>query len=129
MIPATQKQIGYIIGLGKKHDLEYSSSDFKDEYGNINLTKAEANRMIRSLKGQPDPEKYKKVRGKIIHYLCLLGYTDDAGEADFERIDPFIQNIGSRNPDRLELQDLDGKQLTAVLYQVEAIYKKESSKV
>ncbi|WP_443937073.1 hypothetical protein [Pedobacter sp. MW01-1-1] len=70
------------------------------------------------------PER-KKMRGKIIHELCLLGYVDKNGKPDFNRIDRFIVNIGSRNPRKVILNYLYPNELKAVLNQVETMYKKE----
>lgn len=67
----------------------------------------------------------KKMRGKISHYLCLLGYTDTNGQPDWQRIDRFIVNIGSRNPRKVILNYLYPNELKEVLTQVEAMYKKE----
>lgn len=71
----------------------------------------------------------RRMRGKVIHYLCLLGYTDDSGQADYGRINEFIVNIGSRNPRRVILNYLYKDELLAVLNQVEAIYKKETGRL
>ncbi len=70
------------------------------------------------------PER-KKMRGKITHYLCLLGYTDNHGKPDWQRIDKFIINIGSRNPRKVILNYLYPNELKEVLTQVETMYKRE----
>lgn len=72
----------------------------------------------------------KKMRGKIIHYLCLMGMTKpDMAKggmvADYDRINDFIMNIGSRNPKKKILNYLYDDELQAVLSQVEAMYRKE----
>ena len=72
----------------------------------------------------------KKMRGKIIHFLCLMGMTKPSTDksksvADYDRINAFIQEIGSRNPRGKILNYLYEDELKAVLNQVEAMYRKE----
>ena len=73
-------------------------------------------------------EERKKMRGKITHYLCLLGYVDPQGKPDWNRIDRYIVNIGSRNPRKVILNYLYTDELKKVLTQVETMYKKELNK-
>lgn len=68
----------------------------------------------------------KKMRGKIIHLLCLLGYVDENGDADYDRINQFVINIGSNNPKKKILNYLYKEELQAVLNQVEKMYIKET---
>lgn len=72
--------------------------------------------------------KRQPMRNKIIHYLCMLGYTDPGGRPDYERINNYIKNIGSRNPRKVILNYLWYEELIEVLNQVEERYKKEAAK-
>ena len=74
-------------------------------------------------------EARKKMRGKVIHYLCLLGYVDKNDKPDYERINNFIVNIGPRNPKKKILNYLYLEELNAVLTQVEAMYRHELSRM
>lgn len=70
------------------------------------------------------------MRGKIIHYLCLMGMTELSADKtkmvpDYDRINAFIQEIGSRNPKGKILNYLYEDELQSVLVQVEAMYRKE----
>ncbi|WP_420581965.1 hypothetical protein [Reichenbachiella sp.] len=67
----------------------------------------------------------RKMRGKIIHYLCQIGYTTKANKPDYTRINSFVQNIGSRNPRKVILNFLYANELNEVLNQVEQMYRKE----
>lgn len=67
----------------------------------------------------------RKMRGKIIHYLCLMGYTKSDGSADYDRINAYVQGIGSRNPRKVILNFLYEGELQDVLVQVEQRYRKE----
>lgn len=69
--------------------------------------------------------KVKRMRGKIIHYLCLIGYVTEAGKADFDMINDFIVGIGANNPRKVILNFLYEKELPAVVTQVEAMYRVE----
>ena len=75
----------------------------------------------------------KKMRAKVIHYLCLMGFTKPNADkekmvADYDRINAFIQEIGSRNPRGKILNYLYESELKDVLVQVEAMYRKELGK-
>ena len=69
--------------------------------------------------------KCKKMRAKVAHLLGVYGMTDAAGKLDWLRINKFIMNIGSRNPRRKKLYNLDPQELKAVLNQVELMVKKD----
>lgn len=84
----------------------------------------EALTLIKALEDERE-QRSKKMRGKIIHYLCLYGMTREDGSADYPRINKFIREIGARNPKKKNLLYLDPKELLAVLNQVEAMYKRE----
>lgn len=84
----------------------------------------EARALIKSLEDQKE-QRTKKMRAKIIHLLCLLGYTLDDGTPNYVRINRFIENIGARNPRKKPLPFLDPKETWAVLCQVEQMYAKE----
>lgn len=91
------------------------------------MTPAEVEAMIRVLEGERE-DRCKKMRAKVIHYLCLYGMTLENGDPDFPRINHFIENIGSRNPGKKKLLFLGPRELHAVLNQVEMIYKKQLQK-
>ena len=84
----------------------------------------EAAALISSLEVD-EKQKCGKMRGKIIHYLCLLGYVNGDGKPDYLRINSFIAQIGTNNPRRAQLLYLRPKELHAVCNQVEAMYKNE----
>jgi len=101
------------------------------------LTETEAQRFIDNLRSELNKnrnaqnievyERKRKMRGKIIHLLCLLGMTRQ-GKPDIERINEFIINIGNRNPRKVILNFLSVEELVSVTTQVEALYKKETAK-
>ena len=79
--------------------------------------------MVNALQGkQTDP--HKASRNAIVHYLCLMDYTKN-GKPDTQRIDAFIRNIGTRNPDKKGLFQLNKTELNKVLTQVKAMYQNE----
>ena len=92
------------------------------------LTPAETAALLRYLQ-DAHAQKCKPMRGKIIHYLCLLGYTDAQDRADWGRIDTFIQAIGSRNPRKVRLNFLYLSELPGVVTQVQQLYKHETKRV
>lgn len=118
--------------MGHRHTAAYNASKGRTE-STKELYEFEVDYIIAELqklnpKQQTVNDAYperKKMRGKITHYLCLLGYTDSNGKPDCQRIDRFIVNIGSRNPRKVILNYLYPNELKDVLTQVEAIYKKE----
>lgn len=68
----------------------------------------------------------KRMRGKIIHIMCTAGgYTLPDGKADYDRINNYIKNIGSRNPRKVILNFLYHKELEQVLTQIEQIFTKQ----
>jgi hypothetical protein len=73
----------------------------------------------------PKNDKRKRMRGVIIHHLCLLGYVLPNGKPDYDRINRFIQNIGANNPRKVILNFLYLNELPAVVTQVKEMYKKE----
>ena len=84
---------------------------------------SEANLMIKALQ-EIDNQKRGKMRKKIWHLLCLYGMTDNRGNADADRINDFIRNIGSNNPKKKDLFYLNVKEMRAVLNQVEVMVNK-----
>lgn len=61
---------------------------------------------------------------KIIHLLCEYGMVIDT-KPDYNRINKFISEIGSRNPRKEQLWGLNYDEMHAVLNQVELMHKKE----
>jgi hypothetical protein len=91
------------------------------------LTVAECDALIADIAGRLDEGK-RRMRGKIIHLLCTLPanpMVDASGNADYVRINNFIQNIGSLNPKRKILNYLYYGELLPVVSQVQALYEKE----
>ena len=74
-------------------------------------------------------ESETKMIGKIVHYLCLLGYVKKDGTADNVKINEYIKNIGSNNPRKVILPFLFEKELNAVLTQVEQRYRNEMARL
>jgi len=134
MKPITSYQLKLIYLLLKECGLEEMKgtlvSSFTDERSasSKDLTEHEASCLVKYLQDEHN-QKCKPMRGKIIHYLCLLGYVDGNEEADWARIDNFIANIGSNNPRRVRLNFLYRSELPKVVTQVEAMYKAETKKI
>ena len=95
------------------------------ETSSKNLRPSESDALITFLEGQAK-ERRQPMRNKIIHLLCLMGYTkaDRPSDADYSRINGFIQNIGAHNPRKKYLNQLTYHQLVHITSQVEAMYKK-----
>jgi hypothetical protein len=55
----------------------------------------------------------------------MVGYTTDAGDPDYSRIDNYIKGVGKNNPNKKTLYWLSSKEMNAVCTQVEAWYKRE----
>jgi hypothetical protein len=135
--PAQNKKLHALLGqlglMEHKAELvrEYSSQNSnssKDLLWNeaqslIKHLERRANSQPKAAPAGPDPRR--KMRGKIIHYLCLMGYTTAGDQPDVDRINKFIINIGSRNPRKVILNFLYEKELQQVLIQVEAMYLNE----
>lgn len=93
MKPASKKQIGYIKGLGKRHGMDYESSDFMDEAGNISISYQEANAMIKKLLGEKDPKDL--MRKKIISMAHTMRWNVKGTErADIKRINDWCIKYG-----------------------------------
>jgi hypothetical protein len=93
------------------------------------LTPVETTAMLRHLQNEHS-KLCKPMRGKVIHYLCLLGYViPGTKEADFDKINRFIVDMGSNNPRRVILNYLYYSELPAVVSQVEVMYKNETNRL
>ncbi len=92
------------------------------------LTAVEVEAMLRYLQDSHSA-RCKPMRGKIIHYLSLLGYVDGQNRPDWNRINDFIKGIGSNNPRQVQLNFLYYSELPAVVSQVEQMYRKELKKL
>jgi hypothetical protein len=86
------------------------------------LTDRELRCLIGELLAREERE-CKAMRGKVIHLMCLLGYVNGSGNADFMAINASIAAIGTNNPRKAELFGLRKSELRAVLNQVEMRYK------
>ena len=111
----------------EKQALVYSYSDGRGT-SSKDLTPAEAKKLLAFLQNLHST-KCKPMRGKIIHYLCLLGYVNSDDTADWDRINAFIVDIGRNNPRRVILNFLYHSELPAVVTQVEAMYRNETKRV
>jgi len=80
--------------------------------------------MLNALQGKKQADPHKASRNAIVHYLCLMDYTKN-GKPDTQRIDAFIRNIGTRNPNKKGLFQLNKTELNKVLTQVKAMYQNE----
>jgi uncharacterized membrane protein len=121
-------QVANELGLDQEQigDLAWSFSSERTR-STKELTIRECNELIEYLAGRLSEGK-KAMRGKIIHLLCTLPESpmvDSKGAADFERINTFIQNIGSNNPKKKILNYLYYQELVPVVSQVQAMYDKQ----
>ena len=91
------------------------------------MSPAEANLLIKNLSAIRE-QKVKKMRAKIIHLLCLYGMVTGQGKPDFDRINRFVQNIGSNNPKKKKLYVLSPREMRLVLNQVDVMMHKELTK-
>lgn len=107
--------------MDMKEDVILSVTD-GNKSDSRDLTNLEANMVLRKLQ-EIREDRVKKMRGKIIHLLCLYGMTE-AGQPDYKRINKFIQNIGVRNPKRKVLYNLSPGEMRNVLTQVEIMVNK-----
>lgn len=65
-----------------------------------------------------------RMRRKILHILGLMGYLKPSGGFDYERINAFLERIGTNNPDKAKFNFLTNSELTAIVTQVKQMYKK-----
>lgn len=86
------------------------------------MTDHEAAKMLHFLRNEED-RLMKPSRGKVMHLLGLMGYTKRDGKLDFDRINSFVENIGSNNPNRKPLFKLNRTELNQVVTQVEQVHK------
>ena len=100
------------------------SKQTKGEYDTITalLSNADATQSFISWLKNEAKKQDKMVR-KILYYLRLLGYITKTGDNDHERIDNYIRNIGTKNPNKRDLWKLSFEEMMGVLKQVEARYK------
>lgn len=91
------------------------------------LTETEADELVQELKLQANARR-QPMRSTVIHYLCLLGYTKPGTKTpDFERINRFVEGIGSNNPRGVILNYLYYDELVKVVSQVKVMYSKETA--
>jgi len=108
-----------------KGDLVYGITQGRTT-SSAEMSENEIRTLINSLKEDKE-SRVKKMRGKIIHYLCLYGMTTPEGDPDYDRIERFVKNIGSRNPNKRNLFTMNPKEMRDVLNQIERMMKKEYS--
>jgi len=82
------------------------------------MTNIEANLLVKHLQDIKE-SKVRAMRGKIIHLLCVYGMVLSNGKPDYNRINNFIQNIGSNNPRKKKLFTLSPTEMRKVLNQVD----------
>ena len=76
-------------------------------------------------KANNDPSAIS-MRRKILYLLGNLGYiVAETGKFDYPKIEGFIQNIGSNNPDKKGFNYLETAQYAAIITQIEQIMKKK----
>jgi len=115
------KIVGYPVTLTKE-----ISKGRTEDYTQLNPL--EANLLFVQLKELANKVR-RQMAKKIIHGLCLCGMTTERGYPDYERINDFVKNIGSRNPKRKKnIHFLTHEETLAVLNQVQAMTRKELSK-
>jgi hypothetical protein len=66
-----------------------------------------------------------KMVSTSIHYLCLMGMVTADNKPDYDRINLFIRNMGSNNPNKAMLHQMDDATLNRVVTQIKAMYQKE----
>lgn len=88
------------------------------------LTNTGLNLLIRKLQ-QIQEDRKRRMRGKIIYYLCRYGMVLPGDKPDYQRINRYIRNIGANNPREKKLYDLSPEEMRNCLNQVEQMVKKE----
>lgn len=68
------------------------------------------------------PPAHQRMGKKIIALLAGFGWTK-GDKPDYDRINGFIQHIGSNNPEKKTLWNLSYQEIQAVLNQVETMVK------
>lgn len=91
------------------------------------MTTLELKKLIASLQEREEREM-KPMRGKVIHYLCLLGYVTMGGGPDYVAMNAHIERLGTTNPRKKQLFGLSKSELRDVLTQIEQRYKKQVQK-
>lgn len=79
----SNRQIGYIKGLGRKHGIEYSRDELEG------MTYKDADALIKSLKSDEDKEAEEsllKQKKKILSMCHTMKWEID-GKVDFEKLD------------------------------------------
>ena len=69
-----------------------------------------------------------KMRKKILYFMGSMGFTTEGGKFDYSRINAFIENIGSNNPEKQGFNYLSNDQLKNIVNQVSKIYEKSLKK-
>lgn len=75
--------------------------------------------------GQKDPryDSWYRMGSKIIAQLVRLGY-EKLGSPDYDRINAYIQTIGTNNPRQVQLWQLNYDEMYQVAKQIDARYRK-----
>ena len=76
---------------------------------------------VRKYNADPSADK---MRRKVLHYLGMMGYLRADRKFDYERINGFIEGIGTRNPTKAKFNFLTTEELKGIVTQVEQMYKK-----
>lgn len=110
-----------------KQSLVYQFTDERST-SSKDLSPVETTALLRYLQDEHSA-RCKPMRGKIIHYLCLLGYTIGPNQPNWGRINDFIKAIGRNNPRQVQLNFLYYSELPKVVSQVEAMYRNETKRL
>jgi hypothetical protein len=114
------------LGLQEQKNALVASFSATNNASLTDMSNQEANLLIAHLQGE-EKRANDPMRRKIIHQLCLLGYTKPNTQSpDYERIDQFLkERCGNKNPKKHKLNQLTHSELIAVLGIIGARVKKE----
>jgi len=110
--------------LDKAEEIHSFSKGRKRSLGE--LTNTEKQELIKFLRKRVK-DKLHPMRAKIVHRLCLLGYTKGTSP-DYDKINAHIKEIGSNNPRKVPLMGLSYLELVSITTQVEARYRRSIKK-
>lgn len=123
----TSKQKSAIYAIINKMEYLYLKEDLvyghtEDRTGSVSeLSKEEATAFIKTLKSM-EKEVLGPMQGKILHYMQMMGYTNQKGFADISKVNDYLIKIGKRNPRKVGLWQMKKRELGAALIQIERHY-------
>ncbi len=119
-------------GNRTEHTSELSSEEADDMIAFLeNYTAIKTKNAAKTAPTKTPKRKYNNstaannMRRKILHILAMMGYTNGSGSFDYDRINAYIENIGSNNPDKAKLNYLTNAELATITTQIEQRYKKD----